>query len=255
TVPSAAGTITDLAVFGDTILAGDAVSQVFISFDEGDEFEEVSASDIAGFADAADINNTYVAFDPRYASNNFIYAASGDVVARCEIDESEDMGDLEFDDISDDMRGDTLTADFENASAIVVSDDGTQVGESVATLYVSEAIDGGVWRCLNPEDGTADVIFEQILAGLSGQIFLNLELSPGNILYAIDTATATATAVPDVIYTYEDTLAKPVELTSPKVKAGLDSETRVAFSWEDLNADTVNVYEIWVNEEEDFPTA
>ncbi|GAH61924.1 unnamed protein product, partial [marine sediment metagenome] len=43
TVAAAAGLITDLAVLGDTVLAGDDASQVFISSDSGDEFEEVSA--------------------------------------------------------------------------------------------------------------------------------------------------------------------------------------------------------------------
>jgi len=260
TMPAAAGLITDLAVLGDTFLAGDAGSQVFISFDAGDEFEEVSASDVAGFATAA--GDTYVAFDPRYASNNFIYAASDDVVARCEIDESEDMGDLEFTDFATAGTAPVLTTAAGNGpSGIVVSDDGTQVGESVATLYVSDATaGGGVWRCLNPADSIGDVVFENAIAGLTTQDFTpvvgiigNLELSAGNILYAIDSAAIAG--LPDVIYTYEDTLAKPVELSSPVNNAKLEDEDRVGFGWEDLNADTVNVYEIWVNEEDDFPGA
>ncbi|MBA7639684.1 hypothetical protein ES703_47344 [subsurface metagenome] len=270
TVPAAAGLITDLAVLGDTVLAGDDESQVFISTDGGDEFEEVSASDVAGFVTLAAGNNTYVAFDPRYASNNFIYAASDNIVARCEIDESEDMGDLEFDNFANagTIPG-LITVD--GPSGIVVSDDGTQAGESVATLYVMDAVSPttgtqpGVWRCLNPADTLADVVFELASAGLAaeaaGQDFApvggttirNLELSPGNILYSIDTVPIVD--VPDVIYTYEDTLAKPVELTSPTNGAKLEDEERVSFGWDDLNADTVNVYEIWVNEEEDFPTA
>lgn len=269
TMPAGAGLITDFAVLGDTILAGDAVSQVFISFDSGDEFEEVSASDIAGFATAP--NDTYVAFDPRYASNNFIYATSDDVIARCEIDESEDMGDLEFTDFATAGTPPVLTPAAGNGpSGIVVSDDGTQAGESVVTLYVMDAVtpaagtQAGVWRCLNPADSIADVVFENAVAGLAaaaaGQDFApvfgaisNLELSPGNILYAIDTAPIVA--VPDVIYTYEDTLAKPVELTSPANKAALEDTDRVSFGWDDLNADTVAQYQIWVNEEEDFSAA
>ena len=260
TMPAAAGLITDLAVLGDTILAGDAGSQVFISFDSGDEFEEVSASDIAGFVTLA--NDTYVAFDPRYASNNFIYATSDDVVARCEIDESEDMGDLEFTDFATAGTPPVLISGAAaGSSGIVVSDDGTQVGESVATLYVSDATGGdGMWRCLNPADSIGDVVFENALAGLTTQDFTpvvgaisNLELSPDNILYAIDVTPTVA--IPDVIYTYEDTLAKPVELSLPANGAKLEDEDRVSFGWEDLNADTVNVYEIWVNEEDDFPGA
>jgi len=262
TMPAAAGDITDLAVLGDTILAGDDASQVFISFDSGDEFEEVSASDIAGFATAA--ADTYVAFDPRYASNNFIYATSDDVIARCEIDESEDMGDLEFTDFATADTPPVLTPAAGNGpSGIVVSDDGTQGGESVATLYVSDATaSGGVWRCLNPADSIGDVVFENAVAGLAPPatdftpvvgVIGNLELSPGNILYAIDSAAIAG--IPDVIYTYEDTLANPVELSLPANRAALEDTDRVSFGWEDLNADTVAQYQIWVNEEEDFSAA
>ena len=80
----------------------------------------------------------------------------------------------------------------------------------------------------------------------------NLHLSYGShILYAIDSNAANL----QVIWTYEDTLAAPVVLTSPIAAEGLDSTGTISFSWEDLNSDTVNIYQIQVNEEEDFPGA
>ena len=280
TVPSAAGPITDLAVSPNyaadgTILAGDDESQVFISFDEGDEFEEVSDSDIRGLATLAAGNDTYVVFDPRYADNTMIYAASDDIVARVEIDTAEDMGDLEFDDLSGaspDTPAVLTSGADEGASGLVCYDDGIQAGEAVATLYVVDAddadvvadsaaeLDGGVWRCLNPADTLSDVIFEQAIAGLVDGVdfspvvgaIRNLEVAGGsNILYCIDLDGVD----PANIYTYEDTLAAPVVLTSPADGEGLDSTSTVEFAWEDLNADTVAVYQIQVNEEDDFPSA
>ncbi len=284
-VPSAAGTITDLAVspnyaMDGTLLAGDNASQVFISFDEGDEWDEVSGSDIAGATWAGVDNDTYVVFDPRYADNNMVYAASDDIVARVEIDTAEDMGDLEFDNLSGsspDTSADLSSGAAAGASGMVISDDGIQDGEHVATLYVldgvaadgvdatnSAGITGGVWRSLNPADDLGDVIFEQVLAGFGdaeGQDFSpvvgaisNLELTGGsNTLYAIDTAAIVA--IPDVIYTYTDTLAAPVVLSSPSDGEGIDSTEDIVFEWEELNSDTVNVYQIQVNEEDDFPSA
>jgi len=268
TMPGAAGTIVDIAMSPNyasdgTLLLGDAASQVFISQDEGGEFEEVSDSDIA--ADVTAVNDTYVAFDPRYADNMFIYAASDDTVERCEIDAAEDMGDQTFTDFAGAGTAPGLATGAANgASGIVVADDGTQGGEQVVTLYVADAAvaNAGVWRSLNPADAIGDVVFENALAGLAvtedfdstvGAIS-NLEMTAGsNILYAIDIVPVVA--IPGVIYTYEDTLAKPVVLTSPAVGEGIDSTTTVTLTWEDLNADTVNVYQVQVNEEDDFPGA
>ena len=72
-------------------------------------------------------------------------------------------------------------------------------------------------------------------------------LAGSNILYAIDTA-----AAPEAIWTYEDTLAAPVVLTSPGKDASVDSEDEVSFVWEDLNEDTVEFYTLELNEYDDF---
>jgi hypothetical protein len=250
--------ISDLAMSPNyasdsTLIAGDDASQVWISFDGGEEWDEVSDDDIADTT--TNDGNTYVTFDPRYADNMLIYAASDDTIASCEVDPDEDAGDLEFTILSED---DLTTAN--GTAGIVCTDDGMQVGEHVATLYVAGVTgDEGVWRCLNPDEGT-DAVFEQAdmgLAGIAGgqtfdnQIVLdrNLHSSYGsNILYAID-------STGDLVYTYEDTLAAPVVLVAPTDGTGIDSTDTISFEWEDLNADTVNLYQIQLNEEDGFPTA
>ena len=261
-IATGGGVVTDLAISPSyasdgTMLAGDAASLVFISIDEGEEWDELSGSDVAGWVTAA--NDTYVAFDPRYSDNGFIYAASDDIVARCEIDLAEDWDDQDFDDYAgaDAVPG---LATVTGCAGIAVADDGMQVGEHVATLYVADGAAGaGMWRSLNPTDDIGDVIFEPAAAGLAGAVDFspgvasvsNLELTYGsNILYAIDTAAG----IP-IIHTYEDTLAAPVVLGTPANNAGLDETGEVGFEWSDLNSDTVNWYQIYVNEEDDFPGA
>jgi len=374
------GGITDIAVSGDTVLVGDSTSIVSISIDGGEEYEELSDGEVATLAGA---NDTYVAFDADYATNDTVYAASGAFVARCEIDPDEDMADQEFDDIG-------ALGGFAAASGLVVSEDGTLyaadatavagIGAAVAavaavpgdafTIMATAAADtgfiqvsagsvavtgsghtiagalttivpgsgsvawtlaatgdwvtftvsagatatygmitigaldtsvavitsdddgdarvwgggvagtgpfalpdcavaavaaataadttGGVNRCLNPTDDTADVVWELPLTGFAAGETLagigaagtvsSLSLTAGsNILWAIDTA-----AAPEAIWTYEDTLAAPVILTSPGNKSSVDSEDEVAFTWEDLNVDTVEFYTLELNEYDDF---
>lgn len=383
--------VTDLAVNGDTVLAGDAGSLVHISTDLGEEWDELSDSDLTALVGV--LGATYVAFDIDYATNDTIYAASDDIIARCEIDPDEDMADQEFDDMG-------ALDGFAAASGLVVSEDGTLyaadatavalaaaaavagvpavpavvadsfvmnlgatavLGNTVTISMTSGAISlsalgnftaaynpgtgiylltvvangaatatittiagpavgiitnvsgvagiinvltdadvlddsavqtpipaaagaqgtfslidaavsgvpavpgvlgavvtGGVNRCLNPTDDTADIVWElpldgfgvggQTLAGIgvNGTVS-NLSLTAGsNILWAIDTTTALD------IWTYEDTLAAPVVLTSPGNKSSVDSEDEVAFTWEDLNVDTVEFYTLELNEYDDF---
>jgi len=270
TITTGGGIITDIAVSPNyasdgTIIAGDAASLVFISTDEGENWDELGDGDIA--VDATAAGNTYVAFDSRYADNMLVYAASDDVVQRCEVDPDEDPGDLSWTNLA---GGLALTTGAANGvSGIVVSDDGIQVGVHEATLYVLDATvtaatpTGGLWRCLNPAADTADIVFENTIAGLTAAaedfspvagaaavtVDRNLHLTSGsNILFAIDSTA-------DVVWTYEDTLAAPVVLVSPGSGEGLDSTDTVNFEWEALNEDTAVQWEIQVNEEEDFPGA
>jgi hypothetical protein len=246
--------ITDLAlspsyVTDGTVLAGDDSSLVYISMDEGDSWEELSASDLNLLMVHAP-GPTYVAFDPGYASNNFVYAASDDVVARCEIDGALDMDEQAFTNFALAATPPTLTAHV-GPGGMVVAPDGT--------MYVADADDAaGVWRCLNPMDDLALVLFEQVTVGLGTDenftglgvygYVRNLELSTGsNILWAIDTDIGN-----DSIWSYEDTLVGPVMPQSPGDGAFLNFTDRVEFNWSDLNALTVAQYDLEVYTEQDW---
>jgi len=259
-ISAAGNTITDLAVSpnigtDDTLLAGDILSLVYISEDLGDAWDEVSASDVAGFVTA--VNPTYVAFDPGYASNAIFYAASDDVVARCTIDTAEDWGDQVFEDFVNAANAPGLTTAV-GPGGIVVSIDGAEGGVDFGTLYVADATAGaGMWRCLNPTDAIGDTDFENPIVGLVGaETFAgisaaatvrNLELVYGsNVLYAIDTT------LPIDIWTYEDTLAAAILPDTPADTAGLADTDRVLFQWDALNADTVAQYDLEVYEDADW---
>jgi hypothetical protein len=103
TVPVAIVTaIASIAVepnfeYSQTLLIGDSGSQVFISTDAGDTFEEVSASDLITLGFGA--GPCYVTFDPLYTGNRHIYAAVNADIARCVIDVDLDMADQAFTDL------------------------------------------------------------------------------------------------------------------------------------------------------------
>ncbi|MCD6453494.1 MAG: hypothetical protein J7K77_04340, partial [Dehalococcoidales bacterium] len=252
TVTTGMGAVTDIALspaydLDGSVLVGDAGSRVWLSTDGADSFEELSGTDGGDLAAlVTGLNWTYVAFDPAYSSNKTLYAASDDVVGQCVIDAAKDIPDQEIKDM-----GALITT----AGDIAVSNDGIQAGNHCSTLYALDIVaGGGLYRTLNPTDAVADVVFENVAAGMGGAVTLtlNLRLTGGsnNVLYSIDT-----TAVLTDIWTYTDTLAKPVTLDKPADGSGLDDTTRVSFGWDDLNADTVVQYQIWVNEESDFPAA
>jgi len=79
-----------------TVLLGDNLSQVFISEDGGETWDLVGdCQDVFVTTDQA----TSVAFDPDYATNHTIYAAAGNVIARCIIDPEADWADQEWEEI------------------------------------------------------------------------------------------------------------------------------------------------------------
>jgi len=268
-IATGGGIITDLAMSPNyasdgTLLAGDAASLVFISTDEGEEWDELGDGDIA--ADVTAANDTYVTFDPRYADNMLVYAGSDDTIERCEVDPDEDPGDLSWTDFASGATAPALgTGAGLGVSGLVVADDGIQNGEAVATLYaVDGAVAAGLVRCLNPEADQADIICEPAAAGLGAAVDFspvtgaaavtvdrNLHLTYGsNTLYALDGAGA-----PDVLWEYTDSLAAPTVLVAPAIGEGIDSTTTVVFEWENLNPDTGVQWEIQVSEEEDFSGA
>jgi hypothetical protein len=240
--------ITDLAVSPNfaadgTMLAGDDDSLVYISTDEGETWEDLSDSDLNMLMVTA-TGPTYVEFDADYANNGIIYAASDDVIARCEINETADMDEQEFEQFAGGIHDPGII----DPSGMVCSADGV--------LYVADAhTASGVWRCLNPTDDMGDVDWEAANDGLTTETFCalawgyesNLEVSVGsNHLWCIDTNTGV-----DLV-TYEDTLVGPMVAILPGDGAFLPDTDRIVFAWEELNADTVVNYQLEVYEEQDW---
>ena len=219
----------------DTILLGDDDSQVFISEDGGEEWELVG--------DCQDVlqGTTYwtsVVFDPAYATTGIIYAAAGDVIARCIIDPDEDMADQEWDEIY-------TSADDEYWGIVAAGDTALYVTDTATVEDVTDPEDdvmdnGGVLRSLNPDaEDPDDVVFERLTEGLVEEetALLGLQLTTGsNVLWSLDSEVKTN------VWTYEDTLATPVLLSTPVEGQKLPTATKATLSWEEL--DEATLYEV-----------
>ncbi|MFC1950400.1 hypothetical protein ACFLWD_01895 [Chloroflexota bacterium] len=248
-----ANDITDIAVSPNyltdgTLLAGDDSSLVYISTDEGETWDELSESELALLLVTA-VGPTYVAFDADYANNGFVYVASDDVVARCEIDSDLDMDEQAFEDFAGSTTAPAL---------LTANGPGGMVATADGMLYVADVVaGGGIFRCLNPTDDLVEIDWENPVVGLAGaETFTgigasgyesNLKASMGsNILWGMDSA------VIGDIWSYEDTLVGPPSVSLPGDGAFLPDEDRAAFNWDDVNADTVGQYEIEIYEEQDW---
>jgi hypothetical protein len=230
-LPTAAGWVRYFAFTSDAILASDDESQVFICEVDPDEDWEDQEFDLVGDCDEVlgGSNPTSVAFDPGYGvtddeGENIIYAAAGDVIARCVIDWDDDMEDQEWDEIYDDV-GDAW-------GMKVVGDTALYVGDKVTG--------GGMLRSLNPtEEDEDDVVFERVTEGLDSTDLKGLrQLTVGengcpdsNVLWAVGDGGDC-----DEVWFYEDTLATPVILASPSDGANLDvaKTDEVTLEWEAL---------------------
>jgi hypothetical protein len=195
----------------DTVLLGDDDGQVFISENLGEDWDMVGDA-----LDAA--TNTIVTFDSGYADNLTIYAASGDEVDRCVIDTGDDWEDQEWEEFT---TSDT-DLDVTIASGLRCSADGT--------LYVADTAAGaGVWRSLDPtDDDIDDVVFEQVTEELdAGAMLTGLWLTTGtNVLWCRNLEAGSE----DEVWTYEDTLAAKVVLTSPSDGKSVGDTDEVTFS-------------------------
>jgi len=218
----------------DTLLLGDDSGQIFISEDLGEEW------DMVGDALAADAS-TIVTFDSGFATNSFIYAASGNEIDRCEIDTGEDWADQEWNEFTTTK---TLL-DMGTASGLMCSSDGT--------LYATDATAasdnvGGAWRSLNPTDDMVDVIFEQIDTDFeldANAVLSGLRLTAGtNVLWATDGAVTTE------LWTYEDFLATEVMLDEPWSDTGVEDTDQAWVKWEELNG--ADYYELRYTDDEGF---
>jgi len=192
-----------------TILAGDGDGSIFISEDEGENWEQIGD-------DLAAADDTLVTFDPDYATNNIIYAASGGEIDRCEIDTDEDW---------EDQKWKEFTVGITDASGIAITSDGT--------LYASDENAGdGVWRSLNPTDDMGDVVFELADTDLEANAELaSLQVSGGsNMLWC----TNTEAGAEDELWIYQDNLTTSVVLTSPEDNGGTTDTDQATLEWEEL---------------------
>jgi len=222
-----------------SILLGDNKGQVFISEDGGETWDLVGEAIVGSVI----YYPVWAIFDPGYATNHIIYAATGDTIARCIIDPDEDWADQEWEEINFDYCGDPLLLQYA---------DGIQaVGDTA--LYVTDSfpvpVDGvscGVFRSLNPDaEDAEDVVFEELRLGLdTGTELRNLWLTTDvsdegcaeNVLWSLEydkICEYCEGAGPD-IWVYEDTLAAPVVLNTPVEGQKLGTTDEATLSWKAL---------------------
>jgi len=215
-----------------SILIGDDESQVFFCEVDADEDWEDQDFDLVG--DCQDVltgtdRPTSVVFDPGFTTSgdegeNIIYAAAGEVIARCIIDWDEDWEDQEWDSL-------LSCADCEHWGIKVVGD---------TALYVGNQYYWGMYRSLNPtEEDEDDVEFEWVneeldapIRGLRTRTAGENGCPTSNVLWAIGRGASYC----DEIWFYEDTLAIPVVLSAPSDGANLDVKKtdEVTLQWEEL---------------------
>jgi len=207
----------------ETIIAGDDAGEVHRSTNAGDKWKKVSTATAV-----LPSEDTYVAFDPEYADNETIYGAAGNMVARWDGDDWDEI-----------LTTDSIDT-FEAASGLVASADGT--------LYVTDS-DGfeGMARSLEPtasKESKCD--WENVTKG-DAPYLDSLQLTAGsNILWGLDESEAK-------VWTYEDTLTGSVSLTSPSDGASSGRTGSASLSWAEL--DGAKEYQIKVNTRSDFKGA
>jgi len=228
-----------------SVLLGDDDSAVYISEDGGETWDLVGDCEaVLDPGDNTPDEDTYVIFDPAYATNNIIYAAAGHVIARCIIDPEAAWADQVWEVIcsgGDDDPG------IDEASGIAIAD-GTALyvaDEDEVDLHTPVSgsyYEGGMLRSLNPDaEDAADVVFERVTEGLvieNGDgselegLWLTCDVSDDgcaeNVLWSLDDE------YEDTVWVYEDTLAQPVVLQMPLDEQKLTTTTSATLSWNEL---------------------
>ncbi len=211
----------------ETILVGNKDGWVYWSEDNGESFEplplDATSSPLSG--------QITVAFDPKYGSNNTVYAASN----------TPDEGIYRF------IVG--TSDDWENIASPAGGMMGPMIVATEGTLYAANSTaDGGMERCLNPTYPLGPT-FEAVTKGLEeGATLIGLWLHDHQ-LWSIDTTNTK-------LMTYTDSLTQPVVLTSPPNQAPgagtiIDNTVRnISLDWETLEGATE--YEWQLNYETDF---
>jgi len=196
--PAGSRPISSIAVSPDfardqTILVGDNGGRVYQSIDGGLSFRPLPAGATAPLP----AGQVIVAFDPGFATNHTVYAASeaaGGGIYRFTVGRSNEW--LNLDDNA------PPAARF---SGLTVSSNGT--------LYAaSSTAGGGLERCLSPRSSSG-AAFETVTGGLSRDAKLVGIWSAGTRVWSIDTTGAR-------LMLFYDTLASVLDLVSPDDAAG-----------------------------------
>jgi hypothetical protein len=225
-----------------TVLLGDDESRVYISEDGGETWDLISGAKLP-----SDYYDTWVAFDPAYATNHIIYAAAGPEIHRCIIDPDEDWADQEWEVICD-HGGYASGIQAVGDTALYVTDREStdECGDEDPCCDDGVPDEGGVLRSLNPDaDDADDVIFERVTNGLPlvetdedkaqlTGLWLTCDTSEEgcaeNVLWALEAQWADC----ENIWVYEDTLAAPVTLIKPLDEQKLGETDSATLSWNEL---------------------
>ncbi|MBA7664329.1 hypothetical protein ES703_72387 [subsurface metagenome] len=222
----------------ETLLVGNTYGWVYWSSDNGTSFELLGEQIPEGLSPTAKSEIT-VAFDPKFSSNNVVYAASNAAVT---------TGSKER--IFRFIIGKSDT--WESIRTLPVGSMLSQLAVSAnGALYAtnSQTVDavkkeGGMERSLNPTYSLGPT-FETVIRGLDDGVTLTGLWLRGSQLWSIDTTTTR-------LMTYSDSLALPVTLTSPPDQAQGIGTGNVSLEWETLKGATK--YEWQLDYDTDFST-
>ncbi|MFC2068799.1 WD40/YVTN/BNR-like repeat-containing protein [Chloroflexota bacterium] len=233
------------------LISGD--EKIYISRDDGENWQQPTTS-------PAELMGTItVAFSPYYADDRIIYAAgaSGDGIRRFVVGDNSSW--RRIDDVSLNCIEPTpvisclAIGQDSNGLSTLYGIDHRPVMARVVTIGGGVAAEGGIARCLNPtsplsSDGEAPV-FELVNTELPESVTMsNLWLVDGldtRRLWSYDSS-----VTPNVLYIYEDALARSLPLVSP-VDGGTSGKQRSSkVSWEETGS--AEEYDLWYDTDPGF---
>ena len=204
-----------------TVLAGNTVGQVYLSEDNGTNFNLLGQQ----LPLTAGIGRISLAFDSKFNENKIIYATtdakvtstSKERIFRFTIGKS-----TSWQSIYGSLPDNAII------KQLAIANDGTLYAVNTEAIVTADK-KGGVVRSLDPTSSSPT--FETMLSGLDDTITLNKLSVCGNQLWTVDTKNTR-------LMTFIDSLSAPVTLVSPDNKAsGLDT-TNLNLKWQTLNGAT-----------------